>query len=87
MIFSKKAGTKKRFQKVERDPVERQARVREALEAAVGSSGDDDDSDMSPVPVSPDGKKWWQQRFQALFLPNIRFEDGGIGFVQVGGCW
>jgi hypothetical protein len=78
---------------VERDPAERQARVREALQAAVGASdGDGDDagasssggaSSSSSNGGGGSGPKWWQERFQALFLPNIRYADGGVGFVQV----
>jgi hypothetical protein len=28
-------------------------------------------------------EKWWQRHFQALFFPNIRYEDGSVGFVQL----
>ncbi len=70
--------------------MERQARVREALEAAVGGAASDEDdsgagasSSSSGSSGSSSGPKWWQERFQALFLPNIRYPDGGVGFVQV----
>jgi hypothetical protein len=27
--------------------------------------------------------KWWQQRFQVVYLPNITYSDGSNGFVQL----
>lgn len=31
----------------------------------------------------PKEAPWWKDRFPALFLPNIRYGDGSVGFLQL----
>ena len=47
---------------------------------------------LSPPPLIPPAsssspasraKPWWATRYQALYLPNIGYPDGSIGFLQV----
>jgi hypothetical protein len=87
-IFSRKLGVK-RPKKVTRDPLERQMLVKDALKAAAeqmsGEAVDQDSSSSSSMPGSSSSSKeqWWQERYQALYMPSIKYPDGSVGFVQM----
>eukprot|EP00798_Chlamydomonas_sp_ICE-L_P020391 gene20391-27161_t len=44
---------------------------------------DDSDSDDEEEADGSGKKTWWQERFQALWLPNLVYADGSLGFVQI----
>jgi hypothetical protein len=91
-IFSRKLGVK-RPKKVTRDPLERQMLVKDALKAAAEQmSGEAVDQDSSSSSSSMPGsssssssskEQWWQERYQALYMPSIKYPDGSVGFVQM----
>jgi hypothetical protein len=89
-IFSRKLGVK-RPKKVTRDPLERQMLVKDALKAAAeqmsGEAAVDQDSSSSsssmPGSSSSSKEQWWQERYQALYMPSIKYADGSVGFVQM----
>ncbi|KAF6261133.1 hypothetical protein COO60DRAFT_810691 [Scenedesmus sp. NREL 46B-D3] len=91
-IFSRKLGVK-RPKKVKRDPAERQLLVKDALKAAAqqmaGEAADEDDSSSSSSSMPGGGSsssgqgQWWQERYQALYMPSIQYPDGSVGFVQM----
>lgn len=74
-IYSRKLGVK-RPKKVATDPLERQMLVKDALRAAAQQmAGDTDGSSNSSAPGSSSSgqpHQWWQERYQAVFLPSIR---------------
>ncbi|WIA20168.1 hypothetical protein OEZ85_006016 [Tetradesmus obliquus] len=32
---------------------------------------------------SSNKEAWWQERYQALYMPSIKYPDGSVGFVQM----
>jgi hypothetical protein len=72
-ILSTKLGLK-RPKKVKRDPLERQALVTDALRVA--TEGEAVPGYRPPAAAGSSGssgkKQWWQEQFQAVFLPSIR---------------
>ncbi|GLI71192.1 hypothetical protein VaNZ11_016307 [Volvox africanus] len=90
VVLSKRVGSN-RPPKVVEAPEARQDRVKEALRvfSEMGNDvGDDDEEDeqlfgRSASLLAGGRKPWWQQRFQALFLPSIGYPDGSMGFLQV----
>jgi hypothetical protein len=92
-IFSRKLGVK-RPKKVTRDPMERQMLVKDALRAAAQqmageTAADQQDGSSSSIPgssssgSSSSNEQWWQERYQALYMPSIKYPDGSVGFVQM----
>jgi hypothetical protein len=71
-IVSAKLGVK-RPKKVKRDPVERQNMVTDALRIATEGEAVPGYKGSSSSSSSSSGQKpWWQEQFQAVFLPSIR---------------
>lgn len=61
----------KRPKKVKRDPLERQNMVTDALRVATEGEAV---PGYKPGGVKAAGEKqWWQEQFQAVFLPSIRW--------------
>jgi len=80
---SSKLGVK-RPQKVKRDPVERQNMVKDALRVATeGEAVPGYRPDSSSSSSKAGEKQWWQEQFQAVFLPSIRWVWGLGGWVVV----
>lgn len=84
-IFSRKLG-KKRPKKEAVDPFERQALVKDALRVAAQqmAGGPDAEADSSSSNCSSSsssrsgrGQQWWQDKYQAVYLPSIRWVAGG----------
>ncbi|GIM09078.1 hypothetical protein Vretimale_12954, partial [Volvox reticuliferus] len=89
VVLSKRVGSN-RPPKVVETPEVRQDRVKEALRvfsemgSDIGQEEDDEQLFGRSASLLAGGRKpWWQQRFQALFLPTIGYPDGSMGFLQV----
>ncbi|EFJ47469.1 hypothetical protein VOLCADRAFT_105043 [Volvox carteri f. nagariensis] len=96
VVVSKRVGST-RPPKVVEAPEARQDRVKEALRvfSELGSgTGDEEEQGeesgemdeqlfgRSASLLAGGRRPWWQQRFQALFLPTIGYTDGSMGFMQ-----
>ncbi len=58
-------------------------RVRQQGGAAAAAAAGAPPPAAAETRVDTGREKWWQRRFQAVFLPNVRFSDGGVGFLQL----
>ncbi|GAX74857.1 hypothetical protein CEUSTIGMA_g2303.t1 [Chlamydomonas eustigma] len=81
-IVSMKSGVKRRISKRERTPEERHATVKEAMRFAAAGMGGGVQGAGSEGTRSA-STPWWRQRYQALWLPNLRYSDESMGFVQL----
>lgn len=69
-IVSQRLGKPPR-KRVQRDPLERQAIVKDALRSAsLQMAGEQQDSSVNGSGSAK--KQWWQKRLQAVYLPSIR---------------
>jgi hypothetical protein len=84
-ILNAKLGVK-RPKKVKRDPVERQNMVADALRIATEGEAVPGYKANSSSSSSSGQKPWWQEQFQAVFLPSIRYGAGVDGLCCHDGC-
>uniref|UniRef100_A0A7S3QN50 Uncharacterized protein n=1 Tax=Dunaliella tertiolecta TaxID=3047 RepID=A0A7S3QN50_DUNTE len=93
VILSQRVGHARPWKRT-RAPAERQATVKEAMRAAsAGLTLSDEDGPSDPTAFSwadngagsssSSRTKWWQRRFQVLYMPTVCSPDGSFGFVQL----